>query len=161
GATAGSAASPETADVSDPRRSAPQARCRSQRARHCRIAPDQPHHGGLKIPAAWRFSASLDPWLTSWTRLLWSGGWFRPPSLLRRFVSENVGFRFLSLLQTPRGQTFPHDSWTRKKPNCRRDLRDRLGSLGSGTFRRIALQVPFSLRSLGLGPFTLQFFLAA
>jgi uncharacterized membrane-anchored protein len=41
--------------------------------------------------------------------------------------SENVGSRFLSLLQSALLQTFSAVFWTAKKPNCRRHSRNRLG----------------------------------
>ena len=40
---------------------------------------------------------------------------------------ENVGSRFLSLLQPALAQTFSAPSTTAKKPNCRRHWRHRLG----------------------------------
>ena len=71
---------------------------------------------------------------------------------------ENVGSRFLSLLQSAPDQTFSAIFGTAKKPNCRRHSRVRLGGSQSGTIRQIALRMPICLRSLGLGRFTLQAF---
>jgi len=56
---------------------------------------------------------------------------------------ENVGSRFLSLLQSAFLQTFSAVSGTAKKPNCRRHSRARLGGSQAECYGKLLSECPF------------------
>jgi hypothetical protein len=65
-------------------------------------------------------------------------------------ASENVGSRFLSLLQSAALQTFSAFSGTAKKPNCRRLSRDRLGGSRAERYGQLLSEGHFLSEAWGL-----------
>jgi hypothetical protein len=132
----------------------------AQRARTVRIGAvgvvGGPQQLNVLVSVCWftmiPSKAKGSPWRTACCRAARSAG-------RRRLAPENVGSRFLSLLQSAPDQTLSAIFGTAEKPNCRRHSRVRLGGSRAERYGKSLSECQFVSEAWGLAVLLYKLFL--